>query len=410
MKKKLWAILICLMCLSFVGCEASDIKSGDDSKTESKKKDKKKSSSYKKVKINGETYYQKTGKFDGEYYYDTFSSEWAENFDSSYYDTSFVAIDDDIDKVIDMNSQEYIKLRRGVIYDYDEYEEFCENFYVDQEYDDEDSNYIVVMYISTYSWADFVPVAIEYNDRKDEIDYYYYENTEGVMASGNGYVCVIPTEADTDADINMIYCYTKEEIKNLEEYGTAYDPNDISDDKPVIYLYPEEDNTAVDVSLEFTDTELTCTYPAYGDGWTVVADSDGLIKADGKEYNYLYWEAKTNKPYVIDQGYCVKGSDTAVFLEEKLAELGLNRREANEFIVYWLPLMESNEYNVISFDTREYEARCKLHVNPAPDTMIRVFMTWYGTDEAVDIEPQIIETPERKGFTVVEWGGSQIEE
>ncbi len=408
MKKKLLAILICLMCLSFVGCEASDIKSGDDSKTESKKKDKKKSKSYKKVKIDGETYYQMTGKLGDEYYYATFGSEWADNLDSSYYDTSYVAIDNDIDKVIDINSKEYESLRHGVIYDYDEYEEFCEDFFVDQEYDDEDSNYIVVMYISTYSWADFTPVAIEYNDSKDRIDYYYNEDTHGVMASGNGYVCVIPTKVDTDADINMIYCYTKDEIKNLEDYGMPYDPSDISDDKPVIYLYPEEDNTAVDVSLELTDTELTCTYPSYGDGWSVVADSDGLIKAGGKEYNYLYWEAKTSTPYVIEQGYCVKGSDTAVFLEEKLAELGLNRREANEFIVYWLPLMESNEYNVISFDTREYEARCKLHVNPEPDTMIRVFMTWYGTDKAIDIEPQVIVTPERKGFTVVEWGGSEI--
>ena len=119
-------------------------------------------------------------------------------------------------------------------------------------------------------------------------------------------------------------------------------------------------------------------------------------------------EGESEKRANIDNGFCVKGSDTAEFLEEKLEELGLNRREANEFIVYWLPLMEQNEYNVISFDTKEYENSFKLHVNPAPDTVIRVFMTWYATDEAVDIKPQNIETPVREGFTVIEWGGAQI--
>ena len=219
-------------------------------------------------------------------------------------------------------------------------------------------------------------------------------------------------------------CFSKESITTLEEEtdyseidifklkitGTPNNPIVPNEKcfKPVIYLYPEEDNTKVEVSLETENAELTCTYPKYNDGWSVIADKDGLIKANGKEYNYLYWEGESEKRANIDNGFCVKGSDTAEFLEEKLEELGLNRREANEFIVYWLPLMEQNEYNVISFDTKEYENAFKLHVNPAPDTVIRVFMTWYATDEAVDIKPQNIETPVREGFTVIEWGGAQI--
>lgn len=58
------------------------------------------------------------------------------------------------------------------------------------------------------------------------------------------------------------------------------------DAKPVIYLYPEEP-TEVTVTLDYSG-ELTYTYPAYGDGWTVTAYPDGtLIDADGKEYSYL---------------------------------------------------------------------------------------------------------------------------
>ena len=44
----------------------------------------------------------------------------------------------------------------------------------------------------------------------------------------------------------------------------------------------------------------------------------------------------------MTEGFCVKGEDTAAFLEDALSKLGLNRKEANEFIVYWLPLMEQN--------------------------------------------------------------------
>ena len=40
-------------------------------------------------------------------------------------------------------------------------------------------------------------------------------------------------------------------------------------EKPVIYLYPETE-TEVTVQLDF-DGELTCTYPAYDNGWTVTA-------------------------------------------------------------------------------------------------------------------------------------------
>ena len=177
--------------------------------------------------------------------------------------------------------------------------------------------------------------------------------------------------------------------------------------KPVIYLYPEE-VTDVTVELDYTG-ELTCVYPAYEDSWRVTAYSDGtLIDADGMEYNYLYWEGSALGGYSMDEGFCVAGKDTAAFLENSLAKLGLNRREANEFIVYWLPLMEDNAYNLISFQTDRYTENAKLTVSPAPDTMIRVFMTWKSLDAPVEIDAQELTAPERTGFTVVEWGGSRV--
>lgn len=178
-------------------------------------------------------------------------------------------------------------------------------------------------------------------------------------------------------------------------------------EKPVIYLYPET-KTAVTVQLDL-DGDLTCTYPAYGEGWTVIASPDGtLTDANGQQYNYLYWEGIQQADYDFSQGFCVAGADTAAFLEEALAQLGLTRREANEMLVYWLPQMEGNPYNLISFQEETYTNGARLTVTPEPDAVLRVFLAWKPLDAPVDIPPQSLTAPERTGFTLVEWGGAQV--
>lgn len=178
-----------------------------------------------------------------------------------------------------------------------------------------------------------------------------------------------------------------------------------TDAKPVLYLYPEEE-TAVSVRLDY-DGVLTCTYPAYADGWQVTAAPDGTL-FDGKtQYNYLYWEGKRAAAYDFSEGFCVRGEDTAAFLEQALSALGLTRREANEFIVYWLPQMQDNAYNVISFQSAAYTDHARLTITPQPDTLLRVFMAWKASDAPVSLPPQVLTAPERSGFTVVEWGGAR---
>lgn len=179
------------------------------------------------------------------------------------------------------------------------------------------------------------------------------------------------------------------------------------DYKPVIYLYPQTE-TEVSVKLAL-DGRFTCTYPEYNDGWKVTASPDGtLTDGKGQKYNYLYWEGETNAKWDMNRGFCVKGEDTAAFLEKALSKLGLNRREANEFIVYWLPLMQENPYNIISFQTDVYNDSAKLNITPKPDTLIRVFMAFKPSDTYVNIDTQDLTAPERKGFTVVEWGGAVV--
>ena len=180
------------------------------------------------------------------------------------------------------------------------------------------------------------------------------------------------------------------------------------DEKPVIYLYPEAE-TEVTVSLDY-DGELTCVYPAMEDGvWTVTAAPDGtLTDAAGQTYSYLYWEGVSDSEYDFSEGFCVPGGDTAAFLEGALADLGLTRREANEFIVYWLPRMEGNAYNLIAFQTTAYTDHARLTVDPAPDTVLRVFMAWKPLERSVQLPPQTLDGPERAGYTLVEWGGAEV--
>jgi len=97
-------------------------------------------------------------------------------------------------------------------------------------------------------------------------------------------------------------------------------------------------------------------------------------------------------------------------LQQKLKAFGLTPREYNEFIVYWLPQMQNNPYNLITFQWDEYERIAPLEISPEPDSILRVFMVFAPLQRPVEISPPA-ERPVfvRHGFTVVEWGALKIE-
>lgn len=194
-------------------------------------------------------------------------------------------------------------------------------------------------------------------------------------------------------------------MTGCEDNNKGDEPKDA---KPVIYLYPEE-KMEVTVKLDYNG-EIICTYPTYNEGWTVTANSDGTLinQNDGKEYSYLFWEGNSNIEYDISKGFIVKGEDTADFLRNKLEYIGMTPKEYNEFIVYWLPKMQNNPYNLIAFQNEVYTDNAKLEIIPGPDSILRVFMAYRPLDEAISIEEQNLEPFKRQGFTVVEWGGTVV--
>jgi hypothetical protein len=203
----------------------------------------------------------------------------------------------------------------------------------------------------------------------------------------------------------------KKPVKECTEESIDNSLNDLSDQKigkPVIYLYPTSEQD-ISVKLDFKG-KLTCTYPEYEGEWKVKAQPNGTLTniSDKKEYSYLYWEGISNNKWDMSKGFVVKGTDTRKFLQEKLEYLGLTPKEYNEFIVYWLPIMQENNYNLITFAGKEYEDIAALKITPEPDSILRVMMVFKPLSTPVDVAPQELKPFIRKGFSVIEWGGTEV--
>jgi hypothetical protein len=176
--------------------------------------------------------------------------------------------------------------------------------------------------------------------------------------------------------------------------------------KPVLYLYPTKNNTKVEISFAHPEY-LTTTYPQYIDKWVVTANKDGSLYDQNKRYYYgLYWEEMASKKVSFKSGFYVTKANAINFLEDKLNKIGLTEREANEFIMYWLPILEKNQKSLVYFElTSSREEFNKLNIKPAPDSLLRVAIHVKKVNKKTDIKEEILPKFTRKGFTVVEWGG-----
>jgi hypothetical protein len=176
--------------------------------------------------------------------------------------------------------------------------------------------------------------------------------------------------------------------------------------KPVIYLYPTK---TTDVTVKVNPTGgFTKTEPAYGNGWRVQAEPNGNLYnyQDKKNYPYLFWEGYSLNYAMSNEGFVVAKYDVNKFLREKLAIQGLNEKEINDFMEFWLPRMQSDPYYFVTFVPQaEFDKMAPLTVSPRPDTVIRVFMDFKALEKPIQVKEQKLSTPKRTGFTVVEWGG-----
>jgi hypothetical protein len=189
--------------------------------------------------------------------------------------------------------------------------------------------------------------------------------------------------------------------------------------KPVIYVYPEK-TTEMKVQLDLKGP-LTFTYPEYAGQWKFIADSTGTLHFGEKKFNYIFWEgvteislepkiSNTSSGPALPEGFYVPGDSSIQFLEEKLSAMNLNDQEKEDFITYWAPQLSANKFNFVHFIfNQEFNECAKLTIEPKPDNVFRVFMVWNKADDAdrTACKEQEIPKVQRKGLTVIEWGGTQ---
>ncbi len=179
--------------------------------------------------------------------------------------------------------------------------------------------------------------------------------------------------------------------------------------EPLIYLYPTQP-TRVTVGLDKTIT-LKESEPPYGDGWTVTAYPDGSIYSSIKDryYSSLYWEGNAPAPNQPAISNVVTQRDIHTYFVSALTKFGLNEKERKDFENYWEPKVTGSPYYLISFyDTNALNRVAPLHINPVPDTEIRVLMEYTRLTRPIAVDSlgsEFYKTPKRIGFTAVEWGG-----
>lgn len=184
--------------------------------------------------------------------------------------------------------------------------------------------------------------------------------------------------------------------------------------KPAIYIYPTI-KSEISVKNDFKGKVMN-TYPLYKNGWNVIAEPNGVLfnLDDKRTYNYLFWDGSysfTKKHYQYENGFYIKKEDNITFLQEKLELLGLNNTEINDFVVYWLPELNKNNENFIHFWVNDnIDNSSILTITPKPDTLLRIFMEFRAYHGEEKLAQQELITTQRKGFTVVEWGGANLDE
>ena len=62
----------------------------------------------------------------------------------------------------------------------------------------------------------------------------------------------------------------------------------------------------------------------------------------------------------------------------------------------------------MTFQTQKFFDNLELNVNPNPDTIIRIFISIKKLETPINVKPQKLVSNERRGFTVIEWGGTKL--
>jgi hypothetical protein len=206
-----------------------------------------------------------------------------------------------------------------------------------------------------------------------------------------------------DKNKRLFDVYATPEGKML--YQTRGEEGAFMDDtKPVVYLYPKK---TTDIFVKVTPKgKMTASIPDYGSGWNVSVEPSGMID---NFYGYLFYETEisASEVSVPFQGFLVDYEGLGEFFDRILPAVGLQGKESADFKEWWLNgrLKPAKYYLVRLLDEKTIDDIEPMTISPKPDTLIRIRFVFTPLDEKIETVEPSIETPQRQGFTAVEWGG-----
>jgi hypothetical protein len=217
------------------------------------------------------------------------------------------------------------------------------------------------------------------------------------------------TQFESQHDMHIEVTLTKTHIQP----DFIENDNKIMTFKPVIYLYSESLITA---NLQLNPSgKFTFTYPIIeNNSWKLKVSEKGISHI-GKTYPYLFYETENedmNFSYTEREltGHVSSKDEVIPYLERSLTEMGLTQKEQTDFITFWAPRMVQNEQVFIQFWIDEdYDQVATLSITPQPESMKRIYIVYAPIVNNVPVyKEQTFESFTRKGFTVIEWGGSEL--
>ena len=134
------------------------------------------------------------------------------------------------------------------------------------------------------------------------------------------------------------------------------------------------------------------------------------MKINDKKYDYLFWEGQClKKEEFVGEVVGIHGEKFEEEVNILLERLGLNERERNDFIAYWLTKLSGRKmFKMITCNEKYNNEIAKLEVSGFIQ-ILRVMLKFEEVNEDVFGQLKGVESVEKRkrptGKYVIEWGG-----
>ena len=132
------------------------------------------------------------------------------------------------------------------------------------------------------------------------------------------------------------------------------------------------------------------------------------LNVNGKNYEYLFWEGICNRKEDFEGGEVVGISKEKFVdeLEELLGRLGLNEREINDFIVYWLTKLSNRKRHKVTICGEKYDNEIAPLQVDGFNQIHRVMLMFEEVDsiDGMKSVEDVVRRERPTGKYVIEWG------